>query len=117
MTTEQLLPCPFCGDTPTMHKHYKWDAWNLVHRCKVVGAISWDFTEAKKLHVDRWNSRAPVSAPVQLPDPEAVTSSCDDIAWRVADGSFVCDGRNPLVKLYTEQQVRELLAAHGISEA
>lgn len=59
----ELLPCPFCGATPTMHKHYKWAAWNLVHRCKVVGAISFDFVEDKKLHVDRWNSRTPGAAP------------------------------------------------------
>lgn len=59
-------------------------------------------------------SQPPEAEPAQLPEPEAVTSSCGDIAWRVADGSFVCDGRNPFVKLYTEQQVRELLAAHGI---
>lgn len=54
--TNELLPCPFCGGIPEITKHSKYDVHALMHRCKVVGSIHFEWG-AKKLHVDRWNTR------------------------------------------------------------
>lgn len=61
-TDAELLPCPFCGELPIVAKHFREDMHTLIHRCKVAGAISWDFG-CKARHIEQWNTRAP-AAPV-----------------------------------------------------
>ena len=52
-----LLPCPFCGGEPTLTEHHlEKGLWNMIHRCKVIGPISWDWSD-KERHVTRWNTR------------------------------------------------------------
>lgn len=53
----ETLPCPFCGEQPEITKHFKEDAWRLVHRCDVMGALVLDWTEPRRRHVDTWNTR------------------------------------------------------------
>lgn len=53
----ETLPCPFCGEQPEIAKHFKEDAWRLVHRCDVMGALVLDWTEPRRRHVDTWNTR------------------------------------------------------------
>jgi hypothetical protein len=57
---ESLLPCPFCGGHPTLTKHHREDMWGLIHRCEVVGAVSFDWGAAER-HAARWNRRHPVA--------------------------------------------------------
>jgi hypothetical protein len=53
-----LKPCPFCGHLPEMHKHFKLDAYSLVHRCPILGPIVWEFTEHPDSQIAKWNTRA-----------------------------------------------------------
>ena len=54
--TAALLPCPFCGELPTITKHFKHDMHNLLHRCPVVGPIKLDWSYPESL-ATRWNTR------------------------------------------------------------
>lgn len=56
----------------------------------------------------------PDAAPVQLPEPLAL---CDGTRWFANDESAICACADltKLVKVYSEQQVRQLLAAHNIA--
>ena len=68
----------------------------------------------------------PEAAPVQLPEPSAWMLGCQtmggDVGWKLSwykSGAGVChrlSGEEFEHPLYTEQQVRDLLAAHGIQE-
>ena len=53
----ELKVCPFCGDVPSITKHHKEDLYGMVHRCKAIGAISFDFTNRERI-VTAWNTRA-----------------------------------------------------------
>ena len=55
---EELKPCPFCGGKPEITKHFKHDLYGLIHRCKVIGPMSWDFSK-KEGHIKAWNTRTP----------------------------------------------------------
>ena len=64
---------------------------------------------------DKWSAAAPQppeAAPVELPEPVAVMTDTTprEPGWKTI---FVPDAGT---KLYTEQQVRQLLAQHGIKE-
>jgi len=53
------LPCPFCGDLPEIARHFKPEmGYGLVHRCKVIGPIAWEFMglERDKI-IAKWNTR------------------------------------------------------------
>ena len=52
-----LIPCPFCGETPELSKHYREDMWQMIHRCQVVGPLSFDWTSYKVSIIKRWNTR------------------------------------------------------------
>lgn len=39
---DDLEPCPFCGERPEVTKHFKEDMYRLIHRCKVLGPVSFD---------------------------------------------------------------------------
>lgn len=52
-----LNPCPFCGETPEVHKHFKEPMWRLTHRCWVIGPIVWDWTAPESRIADKWNIR------------------------------------------------------------
>lgn len=55
----ELKPCPFCGETPSLTKHFKLDGhYSMVHRCKVVGPIAFDFGRPD-MHAKSWNTRTP----------------------------------------------------------
>lgn len=68
----------------------------------------------------------PEAAPVELPEPSAWMLGCQtmggDVGWKLSwskSGAGVChrlSGEEFEHPLYTEQQVRELLAANGIQE-
>lgn len=58
MDSLELLPCPFCGKVLVITKHFKIDAYSLLHRCKVVGPIHFEWSD-KEFHVHRWNTRTP----------------------------------------------------------
>lgn len=51
----------------------------------------------------------PEAAPVQMPEPVGCTTKRWGVAWNTSQ----IEAGSPL---YTEQQVRQLLAAHGIKE-
>lgn len=68
-----LLPCPFCGEKPQITKHHREDIYSFLHRCQVLGPISWGFREDQQAHIEKWNARAKLS-PQPHPEP---------IAWMV----------------------------------
>ncbi len=68
-----LLPCPFCGEKPQITKHHREDIYSFMHRCQVLGPISWGFREDQQAHIEKWNAR---SKPSPQPHPEP-------IAWMV----------------------------------
>ncbi len=53
----KLKPCPFCGGTAELNKHFKHDLWSLIHRCRLVGPISMEWGD-KASHISNWNTRA-----------------------------------------------------------
>ena len=57
MTKKQgLLPCPFCGVTPSLHNSYS--KWSVVHKCAYIHYIG---GFGKKIEViDKWNTRGVV---------------------------------------------------------
>ncbi|MBX8528500.1 Lar family restriction alleviation protein [Pseudomonas cichorii] len=65
MGNHELKPCPFCGEIPIITKHFREEAYNFMHRCAVLGPVSWDFRIDRQSHIDKWNSRAALAAPVQ----------------------------------------------------
>ena len=69
----ELLPCPFCGEKPQITKHHREDIYGFMHRCQVLGPISWGFREHQHAHVEKWNARV---QPAPQPHPEP-------IAWMV----------------------------------
>lgn len=68
--------------------------------------------------------RSPEVAPVQMPEPVAWMLGCQtmggDVGWKLSwskSGAGVChrlNGEEFEQPLYTEHQVRQLLAAHGV---
>ncbi|WP_060476689.1 Lar family restriction alleviation protein [Pseudomonas monteilii] len=68
-----LMPCPFCGEKPQITKHHREDIYSFMHRCPVLGPISWGFREDQQAHIEKWNARA---QPAPQPHPEP-------IAWMV----------------------------------
>lgn len=53
----ELLPCPFCGEKPQITKHHREDIYSFMHRCQILGPISWGFREDQQAHVEKWNAR------------------------------------------------------------
>lgn len=53
---KELKPCPFCGEKPIVSKHYEYNEFRLVHRCRVIGPISIDWTSEENI-IKRWNTR------------------------------------------------------------
>jgi len=52
----KLKPCPFCGQTPILDRHYRDNLYRLVHRCTAIGAISLDWGTLES-NATRWNTR------------------------------------------------------------
>ena len=69
----ELLTCPFCGEKPQITKHHREDIYSFIHRCQVLGPISWGFREDQQAHIEKWNARAQPA-----PQPNA-----EPIAWMV----------------------------------
>ncbi|USX34862.1 Lar family restriction alleviation protein [Pseudomonas putida] len=69
----ELLTCPFCGEKPQITKHHRENIYSFMHRCQVLGPISWGFREDQQAHIEKWNARA---QPAPQPHPEP-------IAWMV----------------------------------
>ena len=74
----ELLPCPFCGEQPQITKHHREDIYSFMHRCQVLGPISWGFREDQKAHVEKWNTRV---QPVQQAHPEPIAWMVDTAIW------------------------------------
>jgi hypothetical protein len=51
-----LKPCPFCGETPKLDKHFREDIWRLTHRCPAVGPITFDWSTPGRI-ANGWNRR------------------------------------------------------------
>ena len=52
-----VLPCPFCGEQPKFTEHFREKGlFNMIHRCKVIGGISWDWSDYER-QVTQWNTR------------------------------------------------------------
>ena len=60
--SDELLPCPFCGGELVITKHFKMDVYSAVHRCKIVGSMSFDFQDRARI-VSSWNTRALAASP------------------------------------------------------
>lgn len=55
----ELKPCPWCGEQPEVTKHFREEAWSLVHRCPVLATpITFDWTTQESIE-SRWNRRTP----------------------------------------------------------
>ena len=52
----KLIPCPFCKGIPEVHKHFRDDQYNLIHRCKVIGTILLDWNDRGR-NETLWNTR------------------------------------------------------------
>ena len=58
--SEELLNikgCPWCEQRPIITKHYKEEMWNLIHRCKIIGTISFDWCGSLERLIMPWNER------------------------------------------------------------
>lgn len=73
-----LLPCPFCGEKPQITKHHREDIYSFMHRCPVLGPISWGFREDPQAHVEKWNARA---QPISQPHPEPIAWMVGTAIW------------------------------------
>lgn len=56
-----LKPCPFCGELPAIHKHFKEELWQLIHRCPVMGPMILEWTEPEQRLINQWNIRKEAS--------------------------------------------------------
>ncbi|GLO03356.1 hypothetical protein PPUJ13061_32540 [Pseudomonas putida] len=74
----ELLPCPFCGEKPQITKHHREDIYSFMHRCPVLGPISWGFREDQQAHVEKWNARA---QPAPQPHPEPIAWMVGTAIW------------------------------------
>jgi hypothetical protein len=54
---EKLKPCPFCGRTPEISKHFRDPIWQLIHRCEVVSPIHLRWGGTAESIADAWNTR------------------------------------------------------------
>lgn len=61
MTEEKLLPCPFCGAKPTIHKNRDSMGQCVVIRCENNDCVTRDLITVEKfnmkLAIDAWNTR------------------------------------------------------------
>lgn len=54
----ELKPCPFCGGELTITKHFRDPLWRGLHRCKIVGAISFEWSGVPDTIAADWNTRS-----------------------------------------------------------
>ena len=61
--TPDLRACPFCGKDcePMIDATRILGLWRIVHRCSVIGPISLERSDAKRL-ADLWNTRSDLTA-------------------------------------------------------
>lgn len=52
----EIKPCPFCGELPEIHKHFSGKKEQLMHRCKVIGPVGFEWGCIKR-QIERWNTR------------------------------------------------------------
>ena len=52
------LGCPWCGEPPVITKHFKHEMWSLLHRCRIIGTISIDWTTDRLQLLGNWNHRS-----------------------------------------------------------
>ncbi|MCK2118533.1 Lar family restriction alleviation protein [Pseudomonas juntendi] len=74
----ELLPCPFCGEKPQITRHHREEIYSFMHRCPVLGPISWGFREDQQAHVEKWNARA---QPTPQPHPEPIAWMVGTAIW------------------------------------
>lgn len=57
-SSDDLRPCPFCGEVPEVTKHFREEVWQMVHRCDVMGPLSIDWSSSIDAITEKWNTRA-----------------------------------------------------------
>lgn len=122
LTDMRFIVCPDCGNKrcPKANNHA-----NACTNSNAPGQKGSSWERVKPFA----QSPAPQpadAAPVQLPEPAAWMLGCQtmggDVGWKLSwskSGAGVChrlNGEEFEQPLYTEQQVRELLEAHGITQ-
>lgn len=56
----KLLPCPWCGKTPTEDDlFYRWGKYSFFHDCKKAGAMRIEGKTRYDVYLN-WNTRAPI---------------------------------------------------------
>jgi hypothetical protein len=108
MDDVKLLPCPFCGELPTITKHFKHEIYSFVHRCSVIGPITRDFREREQDHADMWNTRCASDLDAQR--LRADTAEAE--VTRLEDEFDTLESTNTTMKLKlaaAEQRIAELL--------
>ena len=114
-----LLPCPFCGEKPQITKHHREDIYSFMHRCQVLGPISWGFREDQQAHIEKWNARAKPAEqhqgePVVLPArkrefTDSGTALLQNLSWNAC-----LDEIAKLGPLYTHADPGEVGRLRGI---
>lgn len=114
MTQEtELKPCPFCGSKA--HFEIDDDRWEWIEcgSCGMQGNRSASLMEdCKPKLAEAWNRRAALEAKqaeVHMPEPVGKVSKQGWASWN----GVVREGD----ELYTKQQLRALVAQHGIKIA
>ncbi|MFJ4113787.1 Lar family restriction alleviation protein [Pseudomonas sp. NPDC089758] len=110
----ELLPCPFCGEKPQITKHHREDIYSFMHRCPVLGPISWGFREDQHAHIEKWNARA---APAPQPHPEPIAWMVGTAFWwtkeeaerDAAETGLPIVGLGPMTCSTEVEQLRELI--------
>ncbi|WP_227657008.1 hypothetical protein, partial [Klebsiella pneumoniae] len=54
------------------------DIYSFMHRCQVLGPISWGFREDQQAHIEKWNARA---QPAPQPHPEPIAWMVGTAIW------------------------------------
>lgn len=96
--SNELKPCPFCGEQPKLNKengswvieckHHGWPQ-GLIPETTIAGDIdlcSWgDTEEAKEQLIEAWNTRAERTCEIaRVETGEPAEYDCDEVLWHCA---------------------------------
>lgn len=54
---KELIPCPFCGGEDVKITKTIYEDFNLIHRCKIIGAILLEGYLRKEQLIQQWNTQ------------------------------------------------------------